>query len=150
MQIILYVNHSERNAINKVIDSDNTLTGSLRSESSVITPSFMVEIENPSNYNYCYIEDFHRYYFISDITSIRTGIWKIDCLVDVLMSFKTDILDLYVTVNHNSAPNQECYMAGDVWQSTVKTKTDVINFPTGLLDSGEYILITSGGVAGGA
>lgn len=150
MQIILYVNHSERNAINKVIDSDNTLTGSLRSESSVITPSFVVEIENPSNYNYCYIEAFHRYYFISDITSIRTGIWKIDCTVDVLMSFKTDILNLYVTVNHNSAPNQECYMSGDVWKSTVKTKTDVINFPTGLLDSGEYILITSGGVAGGA
>ena len=147
MDIVLYVCSSERQAINKTIGSATTLTGSLRGESSVISPSFLIEYSNPSGFNYCYISDFGRYYFITNITSVRTGIWRIDCSVDVLMSFSTQILNLDVIVSDDSLPDAECYYSGEQWQSLVKTKTDVINFPSGLLDDGEYILITSGGVA---
>lgn len=146
MNIVLYENYSEKEAIVKDIQSAYTLTGSLRGESSIINPSFLIEHSNPSNYNYCYIADFGRYYFISNITSVRTGIWKIDCSVDVLMSFQDEILALDVTVSDASVGDQRpTYMNGDVWKTTVKTKTDVIVFPSGLLDDGEYILITSGG-----
>ena len=149
MDIIFHVNSSERQAINKSLDSGTTLTGSLRNESSVINPSFLIEYENPSGFNYCYIADFGRYYFITDMTSIRTGIWKIDCSVDVLMSFKTEILNLDVIVSDLSSGESptETYMHGEQWETTVKNKTDIINFPYGLLDDGEYILITSGGIA---
>lgn len=148
MDIILYVNSSERNAIYKTLTEPNTLTGSLRGESSIINPSFLIETTNPSMYNYCYISEFGRYYFITDITSVRTDLWRIDCAVDVLMSFQDEILALDVTVSDASIGDQRpTYMQGDVWQTTVKTKTDVIKFPSGLLDDGEYILITSGGIA---
>ena len=147
MDITLHVNSSERQAISKSLDSGTVLTGSLRNESSVINPSFLIEHENPSGFNYCYIADFGRYYFITNITSIRTNIWRIDCAVDVLMSFSNEILSLDVIVGYNSSPDDESYMNGHPWQSLVKTRTDVINFPYGLLDDGEYILITSGGVA---
>lgn len=149
MDIILHVNSSERQAINKSLDSGTTLTGSLRNESSVINPSFIIEHENPSGFNYCYISDFGRYYFITNITAIRTGIWKIDCSVDVLMSFKTEILNLDVIVSDLSIGESptETYMQGEQWVTSVKNKTDIINFPSGLLDDGEYILITSGGIA---
>ena len=64
------------------------------------------------------------------------------------MSFQEGILNLNVTVSDLSygEPNASTYMDGEQWKATVKTKTDVIQFPQGLLDSGEYILITSGGV----
>ena len=146
MDITLYQTLSERERINKVLGSYIALTGTLRSESSVINPSFLIEYENPSDYNYCYIPTFGRYYFITNITSVRNNIWRIDCSVDVLMSFRYEILNLEVIVSKDSLPDTESYMNGDVWQSTVKTKTDIINFPNGLLDSGEYILITSGGM----
>lgn len=149
MDIILHVNSSEKQAINKSIDSGTTLTGSLRNESSVINPSFIIEHENPSGFNYCYISDFGRYYFITNITAMRTGIWKIECSVDVLMSFKTQILNLDVIVSDLSIGESptETYLQGEQWTTTVKSRTDVINFPNGLLDDGEYILITSGGIA---
>lgn len=147
MNITLHVNSSERQAISKSLDSGVVLSGSLRNESSVINPSFLIEYENPSGFNYCYIADFGRYYFITNITSIRTNIWRIDCAVDVLMSFSNEILNLDVIVNYESSPDTESYMNGEPWQSLVKTRTDVINFPYGLLDDGEYILITSGGIA---
>lgn len=150
MNIELYVTGSERQALRKTLQNQLSLTGSLRGESSVIRPSFLIETANPSNYNYCFIPDFNRYYFITDITSVRTNIWRIDCSIDVLMSYQAEILNLDVIVSDLSLgePNASTYMQGDVWQSTVKTKTDIINFPSGLLETGEYILITSGGIAG--
>lgn len=146
MDIVLYVNESERNAISKTLNDGVTLSGTLRSECSVINPSYNVHMSNPSTYNYCYIPAFHRYYFINDITSIRNGLWRIDCSVDVLMSYRNEILALDVIVSDASiGDSRPTYMMGDVWKTSVKTKTDVINFPSGLLDNGEYILITSGG-----
>mgnify|MGYP006991641686 CR=1 FL=1 len=150
MNIELYVCGDERNKLNKTLTNNITLTGSLRGESSIINPSFLIEHANPSQYNYCFIPEFNRYYFINNITSVRTNIWRIDCNVDVLMSFKTQILNLDIIAEQSTAPDEESYMQGEMWQSTVKSKTDIINFPNGLLENGEYILITSGGIAGGS
>lgn len=147
MDIVLYVNSSERNAVNKNISNALTLSGTLRGESSIIKPVFMIEHSNPSGYNYCYISSFNRYYFINNITSVRNGLWRIECNVDVLMSFKNQILNLDVIVEDATNESNDLYFSGDVWKTTVKTKTDVLVFPNGLLDDGEYILITSGGVA---
>jgi len=149
MDIVLYINTSERQAIHKTIGSSVTFTGSLRGESSIINPSFLIQTTNPSAYNYCYIPSFGRYYFITNITSVRTNLWRIDCSVDVLMSFADEILNLDVIVSDLSIGEEpsSVYFSGEQWKTTVKTKTDVINFPSGLLDNGEYILITSGGVA---
>ena len=140
MDIILYTTGSERERINKTLSEGYTLTGSLRGESSVINPSFLIEADNPSTYNYCYIDSFNRYYFINNITSVRTGIWRIDCAVDVLMSYATEILNLNVIASDISIgePSAETYYNGQQWATTVKTKTDIINFPNGLLDDGEY------------
>lgn len=149
MNIVLYVNSSERQAISKSLSNGLTLTGSLRNESSVINPTILIETTNPSAYNYAYIPEFGRYYFITDMVSVRTNLWRVSMSVDVLMSFAQSILNLDVIVNDASIGDNDSptYMFGDVWQTTVKTKTDVITFPSGLLDSGEYILITSGGIA---
>lgn len=149
MDIILYQTTSERERINKDLSSSLPLSGYLRGECSVTNPSFNIEVTNPSDYNYCYIQDFGRYYYITNIVSVRTNIWRIDCDVDVLMSFKDAILNLDVIVSDISLGESpvSTYFSGDQWASTVRTKTDIINFPNGLLDNGEYILITSGGVA---
>jgi hypothetical protein len=149
MEIVLYTTGSERHAISKTLQNALELTGSLRGESSVINPSFIVELSNPSQYNYCFIPDFNRYYFITNITIVRTNIWRFDCSVDVLMSYQTEILNLDVIVSDLSLGESptETYMQGEQWETSVKNKTDIINFPSGLLDAGEYILITSGGIA---
>lgn len=149
MDIILYQTTSERERINKDLSSALSLSGALRGECSVTNPSFNIEVSNPSNYNYCFIPYFSRYYYITNIVSVRTNIWRIDCNVDVLMSFRDAILNLDVIVSDVSLGEspESTYYSGEQWASTVRTKTDVINFPNGLLDNGEYILITSGGVA---
>lgn len=145
MDITLYKMRSEKQKLDKDLTADREYTGYLRDQSSVIDPVFMIEDTNLSLYNYAYIPNFNRYYFIDDIIAVRTGLWELHLSVDVLMSFNDDIKDLHVILEDSQSEGASDYISGDQWTSKVKTKTDIINFSNGLLESGEYILITAGG-----
>lgn len=64
---------------------------SLREETNIIYPTILLQYDKVPDFNYCYIEYFGRYYYVTDITSIRNNIWQISLSVDVLMSFKDTI-----------------------------------------------------------
>lgn len=51
--------------------------------------------------NYMYIPTFNRYYFIDDIISVRNNLWRIVAHVDVLMSFKKEIMQQNLLINRN-------------------------------------------------
>lgn len=51
--------------------------------------------------NYAYIPEFNRYYFINDIISIRRNIWQLIMNVDVLMSYKDELLKLDAFIVRN-------------------------------------------------
>lgn len=63
----------------------------LLDNTSLMNPTFKLSIaNNPIGKNYCYVADFNRYYFISDISSYQ-NFWYISCKCDVLASFKSEI-----------------------------------------------------------
>lgn len=144
MEIQLCINNSEVNKINKVLSDSISLQGTLKSETSVVRPEILIEIENPSRFNYAYIPEFNRYYFINDITSVNNNLWRISMNVDVLESFKTEILSQNCIIE-KSTLGFDLYLPDENLVTLVKTKTDIVNFPSGLLDTGEFILITAGG-----
>ena len=145
MNIVLYVNNSEQNKINKSLSNPATFSGVLKEETSIINPVILMEVDNPYNYNYAFIPEFNRYYFISNITSVNNKMWRISFKVDVLESFKNEILASSAILSDTETTGLDKYMAGNVWKSKVKDSTTIVNFPNGLLDNGEYILITAGG-----
>lgn len=147
MVITLYKNNSERNCVTKTLTNPRILNGTLRQETSIKTPIITIAgDENTPFFNYAYIEDFARYYFITDIKSIRTGVWEISFLCDVLMSFKNDILNANAVIDQTQEYDIYNYLSSDTFTASVKDKTDIINFSgSSLLSSGEYILITAGG-----
>lgn len=145
MEITLCVNTSEKNKIGKNLTSMKVFSGVLREETSVTSPVVLMELENPSGYNYAYIPEFCRYYFIRDMVSVRKGLWRISMQVDVLESFKNYILELGVILSDSENTGSENYLSGDVWKTKVKEKTNIINFPSGLSETGYFILITAGG-----
>ena len=145
MNIQLCSKTSEKNKINKAISTGIMLSGSLRNESNIVNPSITINIDNPTIYNYAYIPDFNRYYFITNYISLRTGMWQINLKSDVLMSFKDSILSSEVLINKTETNGKNNYLSGSNWVNNCKTKTDILTFPNGLLDDGKYILITAGG-----
>lgn len=144
MLITLYNNTSEKNKIGKVLTAIDTLEGSLKDSSSITNPEIVIEYNNPTGFNYCYIDAFNRYYFVKDVIVIRNNILKLVLAVDVLESFKESILTQNVIVDKN-ALDYDLYLPDENLLTLVKTKTDIINFSSGLLESGEFILITAGG-----
>lgn len=145
MDIVLYNNNSEKNKIYKTLSNANTISGALREGTSIINPTIRM-VTNPVPYDYAYIPEFNRYYYITDIVSLRNNVWELSLSVDPLMSFAADVLDAIVLLESSEITDANDYLSSDVWRSLVKSKTDIISFPSGLSDNGEYILITSGGV----
>lgn len=147
MDIKLYHNSSPNNKVNKSLSSETVLSGSLRDESRVINPEVLIESSTPLSFNYVYIPSFHRYYYIRDIVAYRTNLWLLKLDVDVLMSYKEDILDLNCIISDTEEYKGDDYLStSPSWISKVKAKTSILTFNgSSLLSDGAYILITAGG-----
>lgn len=64
----------------------------MKSASSVINPVItMAKGLDPNGFNYAYIDEFKRYYFIDDI-AYGLGVWEISLSIDVLASHRASIL----------------------------------------------------------
>lgn len=147
MEIVFGVTQSEYNAIHKTMTERITLTGTLRNESPISNPVIMVETgENIVTKSYAYIPEFKRYYFIVECVSVRNGLWRVTMKTDVLTSFYEGIMASSGIILETAGYGSCNYLPNDVWCATVKDKTDIITFPSGFNDTGEYILITAGGL----
>lgn len=144
MDIVLYNNSSEKNKIGKTLTLVATLTGSIKENSSITHPDILIEYTDPTAFNYVYIAAFGRYYFVRDVIVVRKDLMRISLTVDVLESFKTGILAQNVIIDKNELDFTN-YLPDENLVTLVKTKTDIVNFPSGLLETGEFILITAGG-----
>ena len=111
MEIKLYKTKSERIRIKKVLENELNLNGSLRDQSSIITPVFVLET-NPIGYNYCYIPAFGRYYYITNIVAIRKHLFQLQLKCDVLMTYQTEIYSLQALIDREENPDTS-YVDGD-------------------------------------
>lgn len=145
MQITFFNNSSDERKINKSISQvGDAMSGYLKEPCDITNPSITIEHNGVIPANYCYISELNRYYFIDNQIILSANRVRMALNVDVLMSYKNEILGMPVIID-GSTFNTNSYLSSDIYKATVKTKTDVINFPSGLNDDGEYILITAGG-----
>lgn len=92
----------------------------LKEPCSVIRPIFIVRLSNgfPNfktsvQWNYCYVEEFERYYYISNETTTSALIWEIECIVDVLATFREEILNTWAWIQYSSNENLRDHMLAD-------------------------------------
>ena len=137
-------NTSPNNKINKNLSTVTTLDGSLKEPATIMNPVISIEYSSPTGFNYAYIPQFGRYYFVKNVEILRANIMRLELEVDPLETYKESILNLSVIIDKNTFLYDN-YLIDENRQVNVKTKTDIINFPNGLLESGEFILITAGG-----
>lgn len=93
MEIILYKTVTESNRLTKVLTDSKTINGNLQSECSLLNPSITLGFDSSiisTHYNYAYISDFDRYYYVN--TPIVNGkTITLNMSVDVLMTYANDI-----------------------------------------------------------
>lgn len=93
MTVALYTNNSEINRVDKDIETLITLSGTLKEDSSIIDP--VITMSDIDEYipaaNYAWIAEFERFYFITNVESIRNNLWRLTLHVDVLYTFASSI-----------------------------------------------------------
>lgn len=95
MNLNLYTTESAKNVIGKTLNNETTLTINLRRDFDLMRPSFKLKLPpeiNPFAINYIGLPDFSRYYFVDEVNSVNADIWEFVCSVDVLETYKTEIL----------------------------------------------------------
>ena len=89
--IELYKNNSENNDVQKYLTDKKTMQGISRNELDILSPRITLTGIQVNEYNYCYVKELKRYYYIENITFSPNGSVEMYLKVDVLMSFITDI-----------------------------------------------------------
>lgn len=99
MTAILYNNASDNKKLNKNLNTIATVELTLYLDTNVLNPIFKVKNFNNSG-NYIYVPDLGRYYFIDNYTLSNQCVY-LHCSVDVLMSYKNEILNHEYLIKRN-------------------------------------------------
>lgn len=148
MNVYLYHNSSDINVVDKSLSSALSVSGTLKENCSVTDPTILINAGNISTVNYMHIPEFDRYYYITNIVSVRNGLWAVSGHVDVLMSYKSQIRArsaiLSRTANQNYA---NLYLDDDRLSVTCRRDFQLIPFPNRTLSTGgnSFVLTCAGG-----
>lgn len=143
MNIIFYKTSSPENQITKSLQNALTLTGNLREGASIVTPVITLT-SDIKEYNYCYIAAFNRYYYVRDINQVRKNVYSVNLECDVLMSFKTEILNNTAIVERSQTNRSQYQHDNEIITKAmqrVRLKKFNYTFPT------QSLILTVGGGA---
>lgn len=151
MELNLFTCNAENERVDKTnyISNRFVLNGNLKDASSVIDPVILIEKNNPTlyDYNYMYIPEFKRWYYINDIISVKNGLWEIHAHVDVLYTWGADIKKMNgVADKLEDILSANVYFDDGSFIMDSRNDIEVKEFPSGLNENGSYILICAGGV----
>lgn len=150
----IFKTKSAPNVVNKTLTEVVTFDEVIfKEDTSLLNPTIIINgVSNASSYtiedigtsNYFSIPKVNRYYFITDITMMSGGRVAITGKVDVLMSFKTDILSSTQLIVRQEKKTNNYLIDTDI---PLSSKKQVIEheFGDSIVDSGYYILAVNGG-----
>ena len=144
MTLTLYSNSSEYAALDKEIQHLITLSGIMREESSIIDPVILIEDIDSfiPELNYAYIQDFGRYYFVTNIESVRQGLWRVSFHVDVLGTYKYAIRENYGIISRNENL-YDLQLADSLFKTRQNPRIEQYPFPSGF-NTWNFVLAVAG------
>lgn len=152
MRIVFGYNKSPKEFLTKSVNwpDSGDREGSLVNGTSILDPEILVSAGSGSftGINYFYIPDFGRYYFVTGQESVRTGLVKIRGHVDVLTSYRTEIIDNYAIFSNLEQKNARIGYNKYINDGTFKVYQDryiIDKYPfSGGFSASEYVLAMAG------
>lgn len=153
MNIVFKNSQSPKNMVNKTFSETTlSLSGNLKAECSVQNPIILIENNEFLNYNYAYIQEFGRCYFVTDVIIVRKNLYEVHLKVDVLYNFSL-LKEPYmaecircenIPTQYDTYENVECIVDRESLLLPSVEHT-IVNFPKGFEHTGRYFLTTAGG-----
>lgn len=146
MQLYLYKTNDLNNVVDKVLTDETLFNINLKRDTDILRPKIPLaktDMLDLKTFNYAYIPDLNRYYFINVVESLNNAIDVLYLEVDVLMSYKTQIktgIKTYITDLNPTYKADNIYSASSNKNNVVKIDSDVT------LQQAQSIIITTLGV----
>ena len=150
MNVILYNNKSDKRQLVKNITEIKTLSAVAKGDINIISPTLIIQ-NFSTDFNYCYISDFDRYYFVKSITLLTGQRVQIDLTIDVLMTYKEEIKKLTVNVlrYENIEPtyltDSRIPLYSDTVQKVIEFPENIFNLENPSENSKNFLLTVAGG-----
>ena len=97
MDIELYRCKSPKNKLNKTLEKTLTISANIYEyEQNRNRLSFRFTVSDVGEFNYIYIPDYRRYYFVESVSLSENGVNVYECECDYLMTYKELINNLSV------------------------------------------------------
>lgn len=141
----MYNTTDSNNTMGKTLTNETSFNIKLKGETSITQPVVILHSDNVILFNYAYIPEFNRYYFVDKIELFPNKIYNISLKVDVLESFKNDIKNSSGLISKQTNINN---YYNDSYESEIKKEVDLYrSTKTFDLDVREKILVTIGGIS---
>lgn len=146
LTVTLKVNSSPVEKIGKDISTGTDFTCRLKEECNILKPVIIVTSSSSlAGFNYMYIADFGRYYFIDNIKLLHNNLWEISGHVDVLETYKTAILanDAVIKRQQNM---YNLYLDDPEFKTYNYERIQTLQFPgsAGMYKNLKYVLVVNG------
>lgn len=144
MVINLMQNSSPEIQLNKTVSTSKSVQGVLKQGCSLLNPTLILKDVTIGSCNYFQMPDFeNRYYYIDNIVTREANIIEITGRVDVLMSFKSDILASSGIIERNETEFTK-YIQDSKYTVLSYERIQTKVFPNAFPNNGEFILVVAG------
>lgn len=143
----LMVNSSPVEKIGKTLSEGLTFSVTLKEGTSILRPVLYLSSTSQApltGYNYMYIADFGRYYFIDDVKSVRNDRWEVSAHVDVLETYKNAIKNNTAVIRRQQNI-YNLYLDDPEFQVYANERIQTKQFPTNnFTKTLNYVLVING------
>ena len=158
MDVTFYTTTDDKRKVSKSLTTVSILSCEIYNGCDIINPLLLLEYSATiTSCNYMYIPDFHRYYFVTNITVDAGGRMIVVGEIDVLQTYATSILALDATVTRNEYTDDTLLvdpLATFIPEKTVNayviTPTDGTPFNVRDYENGSnFVIVIAGGYVSG-
>ena len=138
MRIKLYNTSSDVNVLDKVLENEEIIDNAdTNRDYNILNPIVRLVTENV--FNYCYIPDLGKYYYISNPIYLRHGIVELHLSIDVLMSYKDKIKEIVAT--NIDSENYNKYDSSNTFATESRQTIEKKEFESPFNSDGNLVLI---------
>lgn len=140
---VYFTTESKRENSTKQLTMPISHSCTFKNGCSMLNPTLFLEIETEDFPNYTGFKIEDRYYNITDIRTVRNNLFEVSGEIDVLATYKTNILATTAYVIFDTVPNTELVDSRLPMRTTKSVSTSSSACPL-VVDSGCYILSLTG------
>lgn len=145
MAITVYFStDSKRENSTKQLTMDSSYSCTFKNGCSMLNPTLFLELDDEDFPKYTAFKIEDRYYNITDIRTVRNNLFEVSGEIDVLATYKTNILATTAYVIYDNVANTELIDNRLPIKTTKTVQSASTPFPWSYLSGGCYILYLTG------